>query len=77
MMLAGKLDGEAFSGIGYIGFDNVTKLYEATWMDTGSTGMTWYKGVRRLRQVGDDEGVGSRHLDRQADTSRVADEYLR
>ena len=44
MMLAGKLDGEAFSGIGYIGFDNVTKLYEATWMDTGSTGMTWYKG---------------------------------
>lgn len=44
MMLAGKLVGEAFSGIGYIGFDNVTKLYEATWMDTGSTGMTWYKG---------------------------------
>lgn len=44
MMLAGKLGGETYSGIGYIGFDNVTKSYEATWMDTGSTGMTWYKG---------------------------------
>ena len=29
--------GEAFTGIGYTGYDNVTKKYEGTWMDTGST----------------------------------------
>ena len=29
--------GEAFNGVGYTGYDNVTKKYEGTWMDTGST----------------------------------------
>lgn len=29
--------GEAFNGIGYTGYDNVTKKYQGTWMDTGST----------------------------------------
>ncbi|WP_374683318.1 DUF1579 family protein [Accumulibacter sp.] len=44
MMLAGDLQGQPFNGIGYIGFDNVGKQYQSTWMDSGSTGMTWYKG---------------------------------
>ena len=43
-MLAGEVGGAPFSGIGYIGYDNVDKIYQTAWMDTGSTGMTWYKG---------------------------------
>jgi Protein of unknown function (DUF1579) len=43
-MLAGEVGGEPFSAIGYIGYDNVDKIYQTTWMDTGSTGMVWYKG---------------------------------
>ena len=43
-MLAGEVGGAPFRGIGYIGYDNVAKVYQAAWMDTGSTGMTWYKG---------------------------------
>ncbi|HWZ87026.1 MAG TPA: DUF1579 domain-containing protein [Thermoanaerobaculia bacterium] len=31
--------GETFSGIGYTGYDNVSKKYQSAWMDTGSTGM--------------------------------------
>ncbi|EXI79899.1 MAG: hypothetical protein AW10_02198 [Candidatus Accumulibacter appositus] len=44
MMLSGDTQGQPFSGIGYVAFDNVSKLYQATWMDNGSTGMTWYQG---------------------------------
>jgi hypothetical protein len=44
MMLAGTVTGEPFSGIGYAGFDNTTKKYVATFMDSGSTGMEWYTG---------------------------------
>jgi hypothetical protein len=36
--------GEAWSGIGYAGFDNVQGQYVACYMDTGSTGMEWYTG---------------------------------
>ena len=43
-MLSGQVGGEPFHGIGYIGYDNVEKVYQTAWMDTGSTGMTWYKG---------------------------------
>jgi hypothetical protein len=43
-MLAGEMGGAPFSGIGYMAYDNVAKLYQAAWMDTGSTGMTWYTG---------------------------------
>jgi hypothetical protein len=31
--------GQPFSGIGYTGYDNITKKYIGTWMDTGSTAM--------------------------------------
>ena len=43
-MLAAEIAGEPFSGIGYMAFDNVSRKYQATWMDTGSTAMTWYEG---------------------------------
>jgi len=43
-MLSGYVNGEPFNGIGYMAFDNVTKTYQAAWMDTGSTEITWYKG---------------------------------
>jgi hypothetical protein len=43
-MLAGEAGGALFTGIGYIGYDNTAKMYQTTWMDTGSTGMVWYKG---------------------------------
>ena len=44
MMLAGTIAGEPYNGIGYAGFDNTTKKYMATFMDSGSTGMEWYEG---------------------------------
>ena len=31
--------GESFNGIGYTGYDNVTKKYQSSWMDTASTAM--------------------------------------
>lgn len=44
IMLAGTVGGEPYNGIGYAGFDNTTKKYVATFMDSGSTGMEWYTG---------------------------------
>jgi hypothetical protein len=44
MMLAANVGGEPYSGIGYAGFDNTTKKYMCTFMDSGSTGMEWYMG---------------------------------
>jgi hypothetical protein len=44
-MLSGYIMGKPWSGIGYAGFDNVSKRYVATYMDTGSTGMEWYTGT--------------------------------
>jgi len=43
-MLSGYLHDEPFSGIGYIAYDNASETYQAAWMDTGSTGITWYTG---------------------------------
>lgn len=43
-MLAAQVAGQPFSGIGYMAFDNVTGKYQATWLDNGSTAMTWYEG---------------------------------
>lgn len=44
-MLAGVVADAPFSGIGYTAYDNVSKMYQTAWMDTGSTGMTWYVGT--------------------------------
>jgi hypothetical protein len=43
-MLSGYVLDEPFNGIGYIGYDNASKTYQSVWMDTGSTGITWYTG---------------------------------
>lgn len=43
-MLSGYVNGAPFNGIGYMAYDNVTKTYQAAWMDSGSTEITWYKG---------------------------------
>ena len=44
-MLVTAMDGEPFEGIGYYGFDNTSKTYEAAWMDNGSTAISLYRGV--------------------------------
>lgn len=43
-MLSTVMDGEAFDGIGYYGFDNAAKRYQAVWMDNGSTAISAYRG---------------------------------
>ncbi len=44
-MLVTAMDGEPFEGIGYYGFDNTSKSYQAVWMDNGSTGISLYRGT--------------------------------
>jgi hypothetical protein len=44
MMLNGDAPNDPFSGTGHIAYDNVTRNYQAAWMDTGSTGITMYTG---------------------------------
>ena len=43
-MLSGYIMGEPFDGIGYAGYDNVLEQYQATYMDSGGTGMEWFSG---------------------------------
>jgi hypothetical protein len=43
-MLSAVMDGDTFDGIGYYGFDNASKTYQASWMDNGSTAIGWYRG---------------------------------
>lgn len=44
-MLSGFVMGEPFNGIGYAGFDNVGKKYQACYMDVGGTAMEWFTGT--------------------------------
>jgi hypothetical protein len=44
MQYQGTFMGQPFSGIGYTGYDNVTKKYVGTWMDTASTGVMTSSG---------------------------------
>lgn len=41
----GTYGGQPFTGKGLQGYDNVTKKYFGTWMDSGSTGMTMARGT--------------------------------
>lgn len=41
----GKMMGQPFSGLGYTGYDNYTKKYEATWMDTTGTAILVLRGT--------------------------------
>ena len=43
-MLVGGPSADAFNAIGYIGYDNAAKQYQAAWMDDGSTAVTLYTG---------------------------------
>jgi len=43
-MLVGGPSDDAFNAIGYIGYDNAAKQYQAAWMDDGSTALTLYTG---------------------------------
>ena len=45
MKYEGVFLGESFNGIGYTGYDNVTKKYQGSWMDTASTGMMLSTGA--------------------------------
>jgi hypothetical protein len=45
MKYEGIFMGETFNGIGYTGFDNVSKKYVFAWMDTAGTGMMWSTGT--------------------------------
>ena len=44
-VLSGYIVGEPYDGIGYVGFNNVSEQYEATYMDSGGTGMEWFTGT--------------------------------
>lgn len=41
----GQMEGEAFTGIGLIGYDNHAKRYVSTWIDTMSTGIYFFEGA--------------------------------
>jgi hypothetical protein len=41
----GKSMGQPFDGMGIQGYDNVTKKYFGSWLDSGSTGMTLARGT--------------------------------
>ncbi|MGE5414562.1 MAG: DUF1579 domain-containing protein [Syntrophomonadaceae bacterium] len=45
MKYEGVFLGETFNGIGYMGYDNVSKKYQGSWMDTASTGMMLSNGT--------------------------------
>jgi hypothetical protein len=45
MKYEGVFLGETFNGIGYVGYDNVSKKYQGSWMDTASTGMMLSNGT--------------------------------
>jgi hypothetical protein len=37
----GTMMGQPFTGMGYVGYNNVKKKYESVWMDSMGTGMMW------------------------------------
>ena len=77
-MLVGGPSADAFNAIGYIGYDNAAKHYQAAWMDDGSTAHdAVHRRVQRRRQVGDGEGQHHQREHRQADPAGTAHEPRR
>jgi hypothetical protein len=44
---AGEMMGEPFTGLGFTGYDNHTRKYVSTWMDTMSTGIYFFEGTAK------------------------------
>jgi len=42
---SGQMMGSPFNGVGVIGYDNNTKKYVSTWMDSMSTGIHFFEGA--------------------------------
>ena len=45
VLFVGTFMGQLFTGLGYTGYDNVTKKYVGTWMDSMGTGVMNYTGT--------------------------------
>jgi hypothetical protein len=41
----GEMMGGVFNGIGFTGYDNNSKKYVSTWMDSSSTGILFFEGT--------------------------------
>jgi hypothetical protein len=42
---AGEMMGSSYSGMGFTGYENHTKKYVSTWMDSMSTGIMYFEGT--------------------------------
>jgi hypothetical protein len=42
--LSGYVAGQPYSALGYAGYDNAGKVYQASWMDSDSTAQSWFSG---------------------------------
>lgn len=79
----GTMMGQPFHGIGYTGYDNVKKKYEAYWIDTAGTGMlvmsgSLDKGGKKTVYTGTmlDPATGKKVALRSVDTEVDADNLL-
>lgn len=79
----GTMMGQPFQGVGYTGYDNVKKKYEAFWIDTAGTGMlvmsgTLDKGGKKTVYTGTllDPATGQKVALRSVDTEIDADNLL-
>lgn len=79
----GSMMGQPFSGIGYTGFDNMKKKYEAYWIDSMGTGMlvmtgTPEKGGKKTVYTGSsiDPMTGKKVALKSIDTEVDADNLL-
>jgi hypothetical protein len=42
---SGEMMGSPYNGIGFTGYDNHTRKYVSTWMDSMSTGLMYFEGT--------------------------------
>jgi hypothetical protein len=41
---SGQMMGEEFSGIGFLGYNNISRMYESVWIDNMNTAMYFFEG---------------------------------